>query len=70
MLRIATVNVNGIRAAWRKGMPGWLDACDADVVTLQEVRAPDEIVHEILDGTGYPTSSTPKPRPKVAPVSP
>lgn len=38
-LRIASVNVNGIRAAVRKGMREWLDAADVDVLTLQEVRA-------------------------------
>jgi len=38
-LRIASVNVNGIRAAARKGMHAWLDAADVDVLTLQEVRA-------------------------------
>ncbi|HPU12778.1 MAG TPA: exodeoxyribonuclease III [Aeromicrobium sp.] len=72
MQRIATVNVNGIRAAWRKGMPGWLAECDADVVTLQEVRAPDEIVHEILDGTGYHvvhTEAAAKGRAGVAVIS-
>lgn len=59
MLRIATVNVNGIRAAFNKsrgqssGLGEWLAARDADVVTLQEVRAPDAIVHEILQGSGY-----------------
>ncbi len=53
MLRISTVNVNGIRAAWRKGMKEWLESRDADIVTLQEVRAPDEIVHELLEGTDY-----------------
>lgn len=59
MLRIATVNVNGIRAAYNKtrgqalGLGEWLADRGADVVTLQEVRAPDEIVHQILDGSGY-----------------
>ncbi|WP_431802204.1 exodeoxyribonuclease III [Microbacterium sp. bgisy203] len=38
-LRIASVNVNGIRAAVRKGMSAWLDTADVDVLTLQEVRA-------------------------------
>lgn len=38
-LRVASVNVNGIRAAVRKGMSAWLDAADVDVLTLQEVRA-------------------------------
>ncbi len=42
-LRIASVNVNGIRAAVRNGMAGWLDAAAVDVLALQEVRA--ERVH-------------------------
>lgn len=47
-LRIASVNVNGIRAAYRKGMPEWLAARDVDILALQEVRAPDAIFHELL----------------------
>ncbi|GAB3555755.1 exodeoxyribonuclease III [Spelaeicoccus albus] len=39
MLRIATANVNGIRAAHRRGFGDWLAARDCDVVALQEVRA-------------------------------
>lgn len=42
-IRIATVNVNGIRAAVRNGMATWLDAADVDILALQEVRA--ERVH-------------------------
>lgn len=45
---IATVNVNGLRAAARKGMPDWLAATEADVITMQEVRAPDELVQGLL----------------------
>ena len=41
---IATVNVNGLRAAARKGMADWLGTTSADVITLQEVRAPDELL--------------------------
>lgn len=48
MLNIATVNVNGIRAAWRKGMPGWLEQATPDVVTMQEVRAPAGMVADML----------------------
>ncbi|MFC4807590.1 exodeoxyribonuclease III [Falsarthrobacter nasiphocae] len=47
-LRIASVNVNGLRAAWRKGMPYWLENRDVDILALQEVRAPDSIVREYL----------------------
>lgn len=59
MLRIATVNVNGIRAAHNKtrgqssGLSEWIAARGADVITLQEVRAPDDVVREILQVSGY-----------------
>ena len=49
MVRVASVNVNGIRAAFRKGMADWLDASDADVVTLQEVRAETSDVEALID---------------------
>lgn len=39
MLTVTSVNVNGLRAAARKGFVPWLAATDADVVCLQEVRA-------------------------------
>jgi exodeoxyribonuclease-3 len=44
MRTIATVNVNGIRAASKKGLVEWLAGTDADVVLLQEVRATAEQV--------------------------
>lgn len=37
--RIASVNVNGVRAAFRKGMGEWLEGRDIDILCLQEVRA-------------------------------
>lgn len=40
MLRIATANINGIRAAHRRGFGDWLATRGCDVVTLQEVRCP------------------------------
>ncbi|WP_460797552.1 exodeoxyribonuclease III [Microbacterium sp. GXF0217] len=49
-LRIATVNVNGIRAAVRNGMSTWLDAADIDILTLQEVRGQDEHLEAALPG--------------------
>jgi exodeoxyribonuclease-3 len=39
MVRVATVNVNGVRAAFRKGMGEWLQDSGVDVLALQEVRA-------------------------------
>lgn len=47
-LRIASVNVNGIRAAFRKGMGEWLDARGVDILALQEVRASTEDVENLL----------------------
>ncbi len=47
-LRIATVNTNGIRAAFRKGMGPWLDARDVDILAMQEVRASTEDIQHLL----------------------
>ena len=41
-MRIATHNVNGIRAAQRRGFSSWLEARHPDVIALQEVRCPVE----------------------------
>jgi exodeoxyribonuclease-3 len=51
-LRIASVNVNGLRAAYKKGMAEWLAPRDVDILCLQEVRAPDAIARELL-GEGW-----------------
>ncbi|WP_089773005.1 exodeoxyribonuclease III [Ruania alba] len=37
-MRIASVNVNGIRATHRRGFADWMASRDCDVLTLQEVR--------------------------------
>ena len=47
-VRIATVNVNGVRAAFRKGMGDWLDARNVDILALQEVRASTEDLESLL----------------------
>ncbi|TQL64988.1 exodeoxyribonuclease III [Rarobacter faecitabidus] len=50
VLTIATVNLNGIRAAAKRGLNRWIDARRPDVLLLQEVRAPEELVLEHLPG--------------------
>lgn len=45
-ITIATANVNGIRAAVRRGFAGWLAARNPDVLCLQEVRAGEADVPE------------------------
>ena len=47
-LRIATVNTNGVRAAYRRGMASWLDTRDVDILAIQEVRASTEDLEGLL----------------------
>ena len=54
MLTVATVNVNGVRAAVRRGMQAWLAERAPDVLCLQEVRASDADLAEAL-GDGWST---------------
>ncbi len=50
---MATVNVNGVRAAFRRGMAEWVKAVRPDVLALQEVRAPDDVLAEFLPGPDW-----------------
>ena len=47
-LRIASINTNGVRAAFRKGMGDWLAGRDVDILAMQEVRASTEDLHDLL----------------------
>jgi exodeoxyribonuclease-3 len=47
-LRIASINTNGVRAAYRKGMGDWLNARDVDILAIQEVRASTEDLEGLL----------------------
>lgn len=50
MTRIASVNVNGIRAAARKGMAGWIETSGVDILTIQEVRGERAHLEAVLPG--------------------
>lgn len=53
-MRIVSYNVNGIRAAIRKGFIDWLRTDPADVVCLQETKAEREDVdHTLFAELGY-----------------
>ena len=41
-MKIASYNVNGIRAALKKGFIDWLTATDPDVICLQEIKAQED----------------------------
>jgi exodeoxyribonuclease-3 len=54
MPKIISYNVNGIRAALRKGLDEWLKAVDADIVCLQEIKAKEEQIDTaVFTGLGY-----------------
>lgn len=55
-MRIATWNINGMRAALRKGYADHLDRVNPDVVLLQEVRAlQEQLPKEWQDPDGWST---------------
>jgi len=47
-MKIVSYNVNGIRSAFSKNWLTWLQAVDADVICLQEIKANPEQLAEIL----------------------
>ena len=47
-ITVATSNVNGIRAAYRKNMEAWVSEHKPDVLCMQEVRAPQKDTDAIL----------------------
>ena len=54
-MKIVSYNVNGIRAAMRKGLVQWLQSAQPDIVGFQEIKAmEDQIDTEALRQAGYP----------------
>lgn len=54
MKRIISYNVNGIRAAMKKGFLDWLNASNPDVLCLQEIKAmPEQLDAEVLENLDY-----------------
>lgn len=52
-MRIVSLNLNGIRSAWSKGLLPWIEAQHADVVCLQEIKAQhDALTPEMLAPDG------------------
>jgi exodeoxyribonuclease III len=53
-LKLISWNVNGIRAAEKKGFLDWLRACQGDVVAIQETKArPEQLSPTLLAPPGY-----------------
>lgn len=52
-MRVVTANVNGFRAAVRRGALPWLEAARPDVVALQETRCTAAEFEKALEGSGF-----------------
>jgi len=54
-MKIISYNVNGIRAAMRKGLTDWLQVANPDIICIQETKAHKEQVDvEAIEAAGYP----------------
>lgn len=54
MLRIISLNLNGIRSAFRKGLQPWLENSGAHIVCLQELKAQiTDLAPEQINPPGY-----------------
>ncbi|MCZ6593586.1 MAG: exodeoxyribonuclease III [Bacteroidetes bacterium] len=54
-MKIISYNVNGIRAAMRKGFAEWLKRADPDVICIQETKANiDQVDVAEIKAAGYP----------------
>ena len=53
MLKISSLNVNGIRAAHRHGFTDWVDETDPDIICLQELRAMEHQVPDPIQQLNY-----------------
>jgi len=54
-MKIISYNVNGIRAALKKGFIDWLQAANPDVILIQETKAHKEQLDlQVFDEAGYP----------------
>jgi exodeoxyribonuclease-3 len=54
-IRFISWNVNGIRAAERKGFVEWIEGAPADIVAVQETKIshPDQLSHTLKNPDGY-----------------
>jgi len=54
-MKIISYNVNGIRAALKKGFIDWLQSANPDVILIQETKAHKEQLDlQVFDEAGYP----------------
>jgi len=53
-MKLLTYNVNGIRAALKKGLAEWLIEQDADIICFQETKSqPEQVPLDVFEELGY-----------------
>ena len=56
-MKIISYNVNGIRAAMKKGLTEWLQQANPDIICLQETKAmEDQVAVEEIEKAGLSIS--------------
>jgi exodeoxyribonuclease III len=54
LLRVTSINLNGVRSAFRKGLQTWMEGHQADVLCLQEIKIADaDLSDELRHPPGY-----------------
>lgn len=67
---LASLNLNGMRAAERRGFTEWLARTGPDVLCLQELRArPEQVAPEVACPAGYNTRWLPAEKPGYSGVA-
>ena len=69
-MKIITWNVNGYRAAWKKGFYDWFSQADPDILCIQEIKAKTEQLDASqLALPGYSSTWNPAQRPGYSGVA-
>ena len=66
ILRVVSINVNGLRSAEKKGIFDWIATSDADVICMQESRITHEQWTDKFKPEGWHTHLFPAERPGYA----
>ncbi len=54
IIKIISWNVNGVRAAYKKGLIDWLTSTSPDILCLQETKtAVDQLPKDLIEPKGY-----------------
>lgn len=53
MLKISSYNINGVRAAHRKGFVDWVEKSNPDIICIQELRADETQIPEEITALNY-----------------